>query len=73
MINEYKKESRALIQKALKGTFVRVPAQFRQEFFHYHRHQLFKFFLQVNIVAQLPISLMPSRIGLCCPMWVCSR
>lgn len=53
MINEYKKESRVLIQNALKGTFVRVPAQFRQEFFHYHRRQLFKFFFQVNIVAQL--------------------
>ncbi|OTG80165.1 hypothetical protein B9T33_09575 [Acinetobacter sp. ANC 5054] len=53
MINEYKKESRVLIKKVLKQSFVHVPAQFRQEFYHYHQPQLFKFFLQVNLVAQL--------------------
>lgn len=53
MINEYKKESRLLIQKALEQSFISVPAQFRQEFFRYQQAQLFKFFLQVNLVAQL--------------------
>ena len=52
MIDEYKKESRFLIQEILKRPFVRIPSSLEHEFHTYQKDQIFKFLLQVNILAQ---------------------
>jgi len=52
MIDKYKKESRYSIQEILNRPFAQIPSSLEHEFHSYHKDQIFKFLLQVNILAQ---------------------
>lgn len=56
MPNNHEKESRLLIQQALEDPLARIPTCLKSTYYDYQKHLNLKYFLQVNLFAQLAYS-----------------